>query len=102
MSQSVKSAGLRMGLYHSRYEWFHPLWLQDKKSGGDSTRGYNTSRYVDEVLFPQSQELNKLYQPDLIFSDGSHDAPSSYWRSQELLAWLYNDGAGTADRVVVE
>jgi alpha-L-fucosidase len=90
-----------MGLYHSLYEWFHPLYLQDKASGGNKTTGYNTSRYVDEVLYPQQLEINKLYKPDLIWSDGDADAPSSYWRAPELLAWLYNDGAGTADTVVV-
>jgi len=34
-------------------------------------------------------------------SDGDWEANSSYWRSQELLAWLYNDGAGTANKLVV-
>ena len=42
---------------------------------------------MDEVYYPQAVELNKAYQPDLIWSDGDWEAPSTYWRSQELLAW---------------
>lgn len=95
LTKSVRAAGLHMGLYHSIFEWFHPLYLQDKANN------FTTRRYVDEVYYPQAVELNKLYQPDLIWSDGDWEANSSYWRSPELLAWLYNDGAGTADKVVV-
>lgn len=101
LTNSVRAAGLRMGLYYSVYEWFHPLYLQDKASGGDATIGYNSSRYVDEVMYPQQVELHKTYQPDLLWVDGAQEAPSSYWRSQELLAWLYNNGAGTAGSLVV-
>jgi len=87
--------GVRMGLYHSIFEWYHPLYLADKAAN------YTTRRYVDEVYYPQAQDLNRLYRPDLIWSDGDWEANSSYWRSPELLAWLYNDGAGSADTVVV-
>lgn len=38
-------------------------------------------------------------QPDLIWSDGDF-GNSSWWRSPELLAWLYND-APNKDSVVV-
>ena len=34
-------------------------------------------RYVDEVFIPQSKELNQLYKPDLIWSDGDWEANSS-------------------------
>jgi alpha-L-fucosidase len=95
LTASVRSAGLRMGLYHSIFEWYHPLYLADKASN------FTTSRYVDEVYYPQAQYINRIYQPDLIWSDGDWEAPSTYWRSQELLAWLYNDGAGTADKLLV-
>ena len=31
LSTAVRAAGLKMGYYYSLYEWFNPLWLQDKK-----------------------------------------------------------------------
>jgi len=40
------------------------------------------------------------YQPDLIWSDGDWEANSSYWKSQEFLAWLYNDSPNK-DNVIV-
>ena len=79
---------------HSIFEWFHPLYLSDKASG------YTTSRYVDEVYLPQAKEINALYKPDLIWSDGDWEANSSYWKSPELLAWLYNE-APNRETVVV-
>ena len=72
LSASVRKAGLHMGLYHSIFEWFHPLYLADKANG------YTTSRYVDEVYLPQAKEINTLYKPDLIWSDGDWEANSSY------------------------
>lgn len=94
LASSVRAAGLHMGLYHSIFEWFHPLYLQDKAAG------YRTRRFVDEVYYPQALEINKRYKPDLIWSDGDWEANSSYWRSPELLAWLYNESPNK-DRVVV-
>jgi alpha-L-fucosidase len=94
MTDAVRAQGLHMGLYHSIFEWYHPLYLQDKANG------MQTSRYVDEVYLPQAKELNTRYSPDLIWSDGDWDANSSYWKSPEFLAWLYND-APNRENVIV-
>jgi|ERR1712130_149041 len=83
-----------MGLYHSIFEWFHPLYLQDKANH------FATSRYVDEVYLPEAREINNKYKPDLIWSDGDWEAPSTFWKSTEFLAWLYND-APNKDKVIV-
>ena len=71
LSQSIRMAGMHMGLYHSIFEFYHPLYLEDKANN------FTTSRYVDEVFIPQSKELNQLYKPDLIWSDGDWEAHSS-------------------------
>ena len=47
-----KAAGLHMGLYLSMYEWYHPLYVQD------AANNFTTSRYVDEVYWPQAKEIN--------------------------------------------
>ena len=56
-------------------------------------------RYVDEVYWPQAKEINNLYQPDLLWSDGDA-GNSTWWKSAELLAWLYNE-APNKENVVV-
>ena len=32
LGAAVKKAGLHYGLYHSLYEWFNPLYEEDKKN----------------------------------------------------------------------
>lgn len=79
LTAAVRASGLKMGYYYSLYEWFNPLWLQDKK------------RYVTEHMFPQFKDLVTRYQPSIIFSDGEWDLSDTAWRSEELLAWLFNE-----------
>ncbi len=79
LTTSVRNKGLRMGYYYSLYEWFNPLWLSDKP------------RYIRDHMTPQFKDLVTRYKPDIIFSDGEWDLPSSEWRSAEMLAWLFND-----------
>ena len=80
---------MKFGFYYSLYEWFNPLWLTDRK------------RYVDEHMIPQFKDVVTRYSPALIFSDGEWDMPSKDWKSEELLAWLYNESP-CKDEVVDE
>lgn len=93
LTASVKAAGLHMGLYLSMFEWYHPLFLQDRANG------FNTSTYVDQVYLPQAKEINNLYRPDLIWSDGDF-ATTAWWKAPEFVAWLYNE-APNRDTVVI-
>lgn len=88
LTTEVRKRGLRMGYYYSLYEWYNPLWLSDRK------------RYVTEHMHPQFKDLVTRYKPSLIFSDGEWDMPSEDWKSEELLAWLFNESP-VRDEVVV-
>jgi len=89
LSTAVRARGLKFGLYYSLYEWFNPLWLSDRK------------RYVDQHLFPQFKDVVTRYKPAIIFGDGEWEMPSKDWRSEELLAWLYNESP-SRDEVIVD
>lgn len=89
LSTSVRAAGLKMGYYYSLYEWYNPLWLSDKK------------KFVTEHMIPQFKDLVSKYKPSIIFSDGEWELSDTAWKSEELLAWLFNESP-VAKEVVVD
>jgi len=76
---AVRGRGLKMGFYYSLYEWKNPVYLTD------------VDRYVDTHMLPQMKDLVLRYEPDLVWTDGEWDHPSSTWRSTEFLSWLFED-----------
>lgn len=81
LSESVKKAGLKMGLYYSLYEWYHPLWKSDK------------DRFVKEHMLPQIKDLVESYKPDILWPDGEWVLTDEQWKSKEFLAWLFNESS---------
>jgi alpha-L-fucosidase len=51
-------------------------------------------------MFPQFKDLVTRYKPSIIFSDGEWDLSDTAWRSEELLAWLFNESPVAAEVVV--
>ena len=80
LSQAVRDAGMHFGLYYSLLEWAHPLYSQP-----------TIEKWVDTHMIPQMKELVNNYKPEIIFSDGEWDYDSKTLKSEEFLAWLYND-----------
>ncbi|GAB1607878.1 alpha-L-fucosidase-like isoform X1, partial [Argonauta hians] len=94
LANSIKKTPIHFGLYHSLFEWFHPIYLQDKANK------FKTQDFVREKTMPELYELVKKYKPDIIWSDGDWEAPDKYWNSTEFIAWLYNDSP-VRDSIVV-
>jgi len=94
LTQSVKNAGLHMGLYHSLFEWFNPIFNKDQANN------LTTDVYVEEVLMPELLDIVNTYEPDVIWADGDWMAPYTFWQSEEFIAWLYNESP-VKDSVVV-
>jgi len=72
---------LKFGVYHSLYEWFNPLFLQDKKNN------FTTDHFVTMKTMAELVDLVEKYQPELIWSDGEWEASSDYWQSRKFLDW---------------
>lgn len=92
-SAAMKKSSLRLGLYHSLFEWFNPLYLADQSNN------FTTTDYPDTKGTAELYELVNTYEPELIWSDGD-SGPVEYWKSREFLTWLYNDSP-VKDNVVV-
>jgi len=77
LAAACRKQGLKFGFYY--YEWFNPLWLRDRRA------------FVERHMIPQFKDAVARARPSLIFLDGEWDLPPEDWKSQELLAWLYNE-----------
>ena len=56
LTDSVRAAGLHMGLYHSLREWFNPLYLED------NANSCLDAKFPDEVLLPTLKEIVNQYK----------------------------------------
>lgn len=78
---AIRETDIKLGMYYSLYEWFHPWWLNDK------------DRFVKEHFHPQVKDLVERYQPDMLWADGEWEMSSKQWKTEELIAWLYNESS---------
>lgn len=76
---AMREAGLKAGLYYSLYEWYHPWY----NAAGE--------KFVKEHYHPQFKDLVNKYAPDILFADGEWEHKDDFWRSGELLTWLFEE-----------
>ena len=98
LTNSVRNAGLKMGLYYSLWDWFNPYWSEELQMAKDYGKGLN--KYIKKVMYPQFKELVVKYHPSVIFSDGDWWMDDEKWQTKPLLAWLFNN-APNKDEVVI-
>ncbi|XP_045519882.1 tissue alpha-L-fucosidase-like isoform X2 [Pieris brassicae] len=94
IAKSVRRQGMKFGVYHSLYEWYNPIYLEDKRSL------FLNKSYPTTKLWPDIKQLVNDYRPSVLWSDGDWEAFDAYWNSTDLLAWLYNDSP-VKDEIVV-
>jgi len=73
------------GLYHSLFEWYHPLYLEDKANNK------TTKYFVEQKMMPELMELINKYKPEVLWSDGDWEAKPEYWDTLNFLSWLYSE-----------
>ncbi|MBN2280234.1 MAG: alpha-L-fucosidase [Candidatus Marinimicrobia bacterium] len=84
LTEAVRKAGLKMGLYYSLTEWNNELhrWYTDPPD--------SIHEYVEKHMVPQFRELVSAYRPSIIFTDGEWWNKASDFRATELISWYYN------------
>ncbi|MDR2429521.1 MAG: alpha-L-fucosidase [Puniceicoccales bacterium] len=88
IADAVRAEGMKFGFYFSLYEWKNPLWNKDRK------------RYVNEHFLPQFKDAVMRYKPSLLFGDGEWDMYSREWKTEEFMAWLYNESPSKDDVII--
>jgi alpha-L-fucosidase len=72
---------IKLGIYHSLYEWYNPLYISDKRNN------YTTDDFVRQKTGLELYDLVKTYEPEVFWSDGEWEVHSDYWKSTDFLAW---------------
>ncbi len=81
LKDALDKTDVKFGVYHSVYEWYHPLYLKDPEE------------YALKHLIPMLKELMEKYQPATLFTDGEWEQTDEVWHSTEFLQWLYNESS---------
>ena len=89
--KAMRNAGLKAGLYYSLYEWYHPWYYP---------LGNDNKKFVDDHYHPQFKDLVTRYKPDLIYADGEWEKKDDYWKSNEVIQWLFNESPCKDDVVI--
>lgn len=89
LNEAGTAKGLKMGIYYSIYEWWHPLYLKGE-----------IEKYALEHFLPKFKEVVNKYKPPVIFLDGEWEHSYKEWHSEELANWLYTQSP-VKDFVVV-
>ena len=69
LRDACEGSKVKFGVYHSLYEWYHPLYLKDPE------------RFALEHLHPMMKDLIERYRPHTLFTDGEWDQPAEVWHS---------------------
>jgi len=95
LATAAAKQNVGFGIYHSKFEFFNPLYLQDRLNN------FTTNNFVPQVVDRQRYDLVMRYKPILWHEDGAWMAPMTYWKSREFLDWLITDSP-VADIVATE
>jgi len=89
LTQAVKKKGLKMSLYYSIGEWFHPDFYPIPTAD-------TIQHYANNVMLPDMKDLITKYQPSDLYVDHPlagccEPVKSDILHTADFVAWLFND-----------
>ena len=90
LGDAVRAEGLKYGFYYSLYEYANPLCTTNFLDRSDVSP-LTGREWAAHMNIPQLRELVERYRADIIWPDGEWDFTDKELRSEEFLAWLYNE-----------
>ena len=88
LTAAVRKTPVKMGIYFSIYEWYNPLYVIDPQL------------YVDQHYIPQLKDVVSTHKPSIVWVDGEWEHDHKFWKSEEVLAWMFNESPVRDDVVV--
>jgi alpha-L-fucosidase len=87
---SLKSSGLKTGLYFSLPDWSHPYYDINTRTKKRYEIKNDPNRWQDFIHYYQTQltELSSRYSPDLLWFDGDWEHTSEEWKAPQTLSIL--------------
>ena len=79
LAKAVRKRGLKMGVRFSLPDHASPLYRA------------NVADYVGKHLHPQFKDLVARCAPSILLADGGSEQADKTWKSEEFLAWLFNE-----------
>lgn len=94
IAKAVRKRKMKFGVYYSLLQWFDNMYYKDIKSE------FLNTDYVDKTVWPDLKQLILDYKPSVLWVDGEWEASDTYWKSKELITWLYNSSPVKKEIVV--
>ena len=100
LTKAVRSKGMRIGYYYAFMEYWTSTTTVWPEKASDRTGYYIPKAEWNKYKLSPKTHVAKIhnnikylvikYKPDIIWADAEWDGDATYWKTLDLLSWIYN------------